>query len=172
MLADPARWSNAYSQLSSVAPEASLHLAVLDFYLTQEWYSLAQQTGAENCSAFYLDRSTVHHINSGTLQHTLRKWLLLPQQGVVKQCPILFIQGHDEGTHHKLVLLDYVANRVFLFGASGLHGDDTLYAQWNNNRLWNAICHEFGWVRHDQEPSAFQLDWIQVCESSQLPANI
>lgn len=164
VLADPVCWSNAYHQLSSVEPKASLHLAVLDFYLTQEWYSPAQQTGAKNCSAFYLDRSTVDHTHSGTLQHTLRKQLLLPEHSMVKRHPVLFIKGHDDSIRHKLVLLDYVANKIFLFGTFGLHGDDTSYTQCNNDRLWNLIAHGFEWAIKGQQPSAFQLDWIQVCE--------
>jgi len=67
----------AYRELPSVVPGSRLHLAVLDFYLTQEWYTVAQQAGQTNALPFNLNRSTAHHILSGTMPHTLRKQLLL-----------------------------------------------------------------------------------------------
>jgi hypothetical protein len=163
MLGDPYWWSNAYQELSGVAPGARLHPAVLDFYLTQEWYTMAQEAGPANCAAFYLNRSTVHGIVSSTLQHTLRKQLLLPDQGIVKQCPVLFIQGHDDGPN-VLALLDYMVNKVFLFGQFGRSANDTLYTSWNHSQLWKGIADQFGWPTEDEEPSAFQLDWVQVCK--------
>jgi len=163
LLANPCLWCNAYQELSSVAPGSQLHVAVLDFYLTQEWYTTAQETGPDNCFAFYLDRSTVHHLVFGTLEHTLRKHLLLPESNrVVKQRPILFIEGDDNG-RTVLTLLDYTRNQVFLFGQYGRTENDTLYTSWDGSSLWGAIADGMGWViDKDKEPSAFNLDWVQV----------
>ena len=163
MLANPGLWSNAYRELSSVAPEAKLHATVLDFYLTQEWYTMAQKAGPDNCSAFYLDRSTIHHLVFGTFEHTLCKHLLLPDDRLVKPRPVLFIQGDDDGPT-LLALLDYVQNQVFLFGKYGRTADDTLYTSWDHSGLWNTIANGLRWGTEDKEPSAFNLDWVQVCE--------
>lgn len=163
-LADPYWWSNAYRELPSVVPGSRLHLAVLDFYLTQEWYTVAQQAGPDKCFAFYLNRSTAHHILSGTMPHTLRKQLLLPEEGIVQQRPVLFIQAGDDESPYLLVLLDYTANKVFLFGRFGRNPDDTVYTTWNHNMLWDSIADAFGWPTEYKEPSAFQLDWVQVCK--------
>jgi hypothetical protein len=100
---------------------------------------------------------------SSTPQLTLRKKLLLPDQGTVKQCPVLFIQGCDDGPN-LLTLLDYVANKVFLFGQFGRRANDTIYTSWNHTQLWRDIADEFGWVIKDVDPFAFQLDWVQVCQ--------
>jgi hypothetical protein len=162
-LANPYLWSNAYQELSSVAPESMLHPAVLDFYLTQEWFTMAQEAGPDNCSAFYLDRSTIRHLVFGTLKDTLCEHLLLPDDGFVKRRPVLFIQGDDDGPT-LLALLDYVHNQVFLFGKYGRTTDDTLYTSWDHSSLWNMIADGLGWVTNDKEPSAFNLDWVQVCE--------
>lgn len=124
---------------------------------------MAQLTGPANCAAFYLNRSIVRSMVSGTLKHTLRKQLLLPDQGMIKQCPVLFIQGCDDGPN-LLTLLDYMANKVFIFGQFGRHANDTVYTIWNHNQLWRDIADEFGWIIKDVEPSAFQLDWVQVCK--------
>jgi hypothetical protein len=126
----------------------------------QEWYAAVQQSGSGNCSAFYLARSTVHQVLPNTLQ--LRKQLLLPELGPVKQRPVLFIQGPDDGPNH-LVLLDYVANKVFLFGTFGRNTDDTQYTSWAHHNLWEGIANGFRWVSEDKEPLALQLDWVQVC---------
>jgi len=164
ILADPYWWSNAYHELSSVVPGARLHPAVLDLYLTHEWYAVAQRVGPDKCSAFYLNRSTAHHILSGTLPYTLRKQLLHPEEGAVQRRPVLFLQAHDDEAPYLLVLLDYAANKVFLFGRFGRNPDDTVYTTWNHATLWDSIADAFGWVTEDEGPSAFQLDWVQVCK--------
>lgn len=163
ILANPFLWCNAYQELSSVAPGSQLHAAVLDFYLVQQWYTIAQEAGPDNCFAFYLDRSTVQHLVFGTLEHTLYKHLLLPDDSIVKPRPVLFIAGEDDGPM-VLTLLDYTHNQVFLFGRFGRTTHDTLYTLWDQNSLWNAIADGLGWVTaKDKEPSAFNLDWVQVC---------
>lgn len=161
ILSDPQWWSTAYQQLSSVVPGGKLHPAVLDFYLMQEWYTVALQTVQDSWPALYLGRSVVQLLTSGTPRHTLRRLLLLPDHGIIKRRPVLLLQGLDSG-RIVLVLLDFISNQVFLFGVVVRDSQDNPYISWNNRRLWNAVADGFGWATEDAEPSAFQLNWVQV----------
>ena len=122
---------------------------------------MAHQAGAQNCAAFYVDRTVVCSILSDSPQHTLRQALLLPEYERIKRRPVLFFQGCDDGPY-MLVLLDYVANKVLLFRTYGRNLNDTRYASWNHGRLWKGIANALGWVTVDEEPSAFSMDWVQV----------
>ena len=169
MLADPVWWSNAYQELPTLTPGVLLHPDVMDFYLTQESFKMAQAAGLGKYSAFYLDRSTIHQILSGTLKISLRKRLLLPEQGNIPLCPVLFI-GNDMGNGlYFLVLLDYSTNRVFLFGNLGTHSKNPPYISWRNPRVWKGIANKIGWsIEDNKEPSSYWLDWAQVCSKLQL----
>jgi hypothetical protein len=162
-------WSNAYQQLSSVSPGAQVHGSVLDFYLANELYTMALKVDSSGLPAFYLHQTVIREILSDSLKHTLRRQLLLPEDGKIKKCPILFLQGYQNTDCHDgpniLVLLDYTANKVFLFGCFGRRHDDTMYITWSQTKLWRCIANGFGWVVEDEGPSAFQLDWIQVSRS-------
>jgi len=115
-------------------------------------------------SAFYLDRRTICNLISRTLPYTIPKQLLLSEQeGAAIKHPVLFIQGDDDGPN-VLVLLDYAANKVFLFGSFGRYQvDDTIYANWDSKKYWKPIAHEFKWTVDEEQPLVLQLDWVQVC---------
>jgi hypothetical protein len=139
-----------------------LHIAVLDFYMTHEWYTMAQGAHHTTYRAFYLDRATVKHLLSGTLRHGLRKQALLPpERAAIARRPVLFLQ---EGGHgDRLVLLDYSANKVFLFGGFRMyHDEDPACVEWASKRYWKPIADEFFWVIEGGQPPAIQMNWVQV----------
>jgi hypothetical protein len=132
----------------------------------QEWYSKAQEFTPINCHAFYMDRRTRKDLLLGTAQGNFRKQLLLSDhEGDLAKRPVLFITGNDDGPN-ALVLLDYQANIVFIFGIYGRNLDDTIYITWDSSRYWKPIAKEMKWKVDDKEPKSFSLDWVQVQAST------
>ena len=164
MFADPHWWSRAYEHISTVSLGAHVHSAPLDFYLMQEWYSMAQDAAETDCKAFYLDKRTIQDLLTGTPKHTIRTHLLFSDDdNRIPKAPVLFLQGDNDGGRQTLVLLDYTAKTVFLFGSSGYNLDDSIYVSWNSMRYWKTIAQAFEWtVDGDDLPVSYQLNWVQV----------
>jgi hypothetical protein len=168
-LANPKLWVNAYEHASSISPGRRIKPAVIDLYLTKSWYQSIRNKNLTDRHSYYLDMNTVTQIFHNTLNHTIQKILLLPEDAAIPKRPILFSPqyiGEDE--NYRMVLFDYVKKEVFVFHHD-MPQETDMYASWDEWKgcdLWKSIANVFGWNLdlewEESSPKVIEPSWIKV----------
>ena len=155
----------AACEIPYLTPGQWLGNNTIDRYLLQHWLKIKNES-----PVLYLN--TYHAILCSRLDRpssqeckTVRRSLLLPEDGMVPLRPVAFVIYNHETRHYFTVVMNYKSHHITTYGHH-ISSENAHYAQepekWAGPYIWKNVCTLFNWELPARKPTYWAIDWQQV----------
>ena len=137
----------------------------IDRYLRQCWLQVKDWSPVLYLNTYHLVLCSQEDSPTSEECKTVRRQLLLPEDGAVPMRPVTFILHNDETRHYFTVAMNYERLHVTTYGRN-YKIEKSHYAtepmQWAGPHIWRNICIIFNWAIPEERPTWWAIDWKQV----------
>lgn len=137
----------------------------IDHFLLQDWVKVKDTSLVLYLGIYAVESCSRPEGPNPEECSSIRRRLLLPEEGVVPMRPVACILYLDATRHYFVVVFNHQRLHVATLGqnyqVNKTHFDRNPQ-EWGGPHIWRNMCKIFGWRVPQQQPTLWAVDWIQV----------